>query len=109
MSRLYPEIEEWLLLKLTCRRDNYSASMLARAIEDCDAHVVNLNVTSENVGENNDPVIEVRLTRVALTSVERSLARYGYEVLESQSSRDNDADDDTIIDRFNHLMRYLEV
>lgn len=109
MSRLYPELDEWSLLKLTCRRDDYSASILTRAIEDCDAHVVNLNVTSETVGDNDDPVIEVRLTRATMASVERSLARYGYDVLVSRSSSDNATDDDTLVDRFNHLMRYLEV
>ena len=41
---------------VACRRDDYSASCMARAVEDADAHVLNLNVTAlhpEGAGPDN--------------------------------------------------------
>lgn len=108
-DRLYPPLSEWSTLTLTCRRPDYSASELTRAVEDCDAHVLNLNVTSQTYGDNADPVIELRISHTNPAPVARSVARYGYDVLHTGSSRQSDIDDDTVLDRLNHLMRYLDV
>ena len=44
LDGLYPVHEGASHLLLGCRRDDYSASRIARAVEDCDAHLLNLNM-----------------------------------------------------------------
>lgn len=101
-------MSDWSTLTLTCARGQYSASTLARAIEDCDAHVLNLNVTGMTHGDTDNPVIEVRISHTNPMPVVRSVARYGYEVLATKSSSASE-NDDVAIDRLHHLMRWLEV
>nr|MDE6049811.1 hypothetical protein [Paramuribaculum sp.] len=46
-NRLFPHCEESGELSVRCFRSDFSASRIARAVEDVDAHLLNLNVTSE--------------------------------------------------------------
>ncbi|GFI52668.1 hypothetical protein IMSAGC021_00974 [Muribaculaceae bacterium] len=48
IERLFPKMEESSTLVLTCRRGDYSASRIARAVDDADAHLLNLNVTADS-------------------------------------------------------------
>ena len=80
-------MEESSTLVLTCRRGDYSASRIARAVEDADAHLLNLNVTADS--ERSDSRIEAEL-RI--------------------SHSDPDADDDSLMrSRYDELMRYLQI
>ncbi len=106
--RIYPEVEEWSKLLLTCRRGDYSASRIARAIEDCDCHLLNLNVTGDCNVDFDAPIIEVRVSASNVSSVARSLERYGYEILDMESSS-SDIDGDVAHSRYEELMRYLQV
>jgi len=65
-------------LLLSCRPADYSASSIARAVEDCDAQLLGLSVT----GMRDDlglPVIALRVNVRDASGVARSLRRYGYD------------------------------
>lgn len=111
LERLFPAVGESSVLTVACRRPNYSASAIARAVEDCDAHLLNLNVTSD-VSSPTDPlddtlVAELRITHRDPSAVTRSLERYGFRVLEARG-RDS-ADDEALRLRLDELIHYLNV
>lgn len=105
LDRLFPSIEESSTLLLACRRGDYSASRIARAVEDCDAHLLNLNVTSDSEDLDNRIVAELRVSHRNPESVSRSLERYGYEVIDCCGAPL--ADDSLMRSRYDELMHYL--
>ncbi|MCM1138194.1 MAG: hypothetical protein NC221_07100 [Duncaniella sp.] len=105
MARLFPPVEESSTLLLTCRRGDYSASRIAHAVEDCDAHLLNLNVTSDTESLDNRIAVEIRVSHRNPVSVARSLERYGYEVDDVDVRA---MDDDVIQARVAELLHYLE-
>ncbi len=89
-----------------CRRADYSASRVATAVEDCNAHVLNLNVT--DLGDEELPVVfDLRVNIRNVESVARSLERYGYRILLSET--DGDADSDTFRERLDEVLRYINM
>jgi ribosomal protein S11 len=91
---------------MTCRKEDYSASIVARAVEDCDAHLLNLNVTSQ-VTDSGDMVVELRVGINNGESVARSLARYGYEVVKIEHN--SVVDNDSMRRRIDELMHYINL
>lgn len=83
-AELYAPAAEASWLLVACGRGDYSASRLARAAEDVDAHVLNLNVTSLRCDDAQDGtvVVALRVGRRDASAVARSLERYGYDVLD---------------------------
>lgn len=115
---LYPPVADSSRLLVGCRREDYSASRIARAVEDCNAHLLNLNVTSlGGPGESDSqqtfadadqkfPVVfDIRVSHRDTAGIMRSLERYGYTVLEAQAPRG--ADDDTFRERIDYFFRYF--
>lgn len=104
-----PFLDDWSIVSAQCRPSDYSASVVARAVEDCDAHVYNLNVT--DLGDADHPmlVFEIRANHRNGASIARSLERYGFDVLSVAGSGDAAGDSDTARERFDNLMRYLEI
>ncbi len=105
----YPLIDDWSIVAAQCLPADYSASAVARAVEDCDAHLLNLNVV--DLGDADSPrlVFELRANRRDASSIARSLERYGFEVLRTRGSADSDTDSDTARNRFENLIRYLQI
>ncbi|MDE7385862.1 MAG: hypothetical protein K2N28_01850 [Muribaculaceae bacterium] len=85
LAMLYPHRSEGAEILLGVRPDEYSAATIARAVEDCDSHLVNLSVTSARTPSGN-LVVALRTDASSPDSVVRSLGRYGYEVLEAVGS-----------------------
>lgn len=104
IARLFPPLTDESRLLVECKKAQYSASIITRAIEDCDAQVMNLNVTS--FGESS-VMVEVRVNRLTTDSICRSLARYGYEVIDTTAA--SDADNERLRLRATELLRYLEM
>lgn len=116
------EVRDWTRLLIGCRRDQYAASLVARAVEDCDAHLLNLNVTSPGAltgdGAPGDyaagdyaeyPVqVELRVSHRNAESVTRSLERYGFTVLEAESSGDS-GDPGRTSSNLSNLLNYLQI
>lgn len=98
---------DWTVLTVGCTRSQYSASRIARAVEDCDAHLLNLNVTSfegAGVADRSLPVvIDIRVNQRNSSLVRRSLERYGFTVLNASSSDGTHPDDEALA----ALVRYL--
>lgn len=117
---LYPPLEESTRLLVGCRAEDYSASRIAHAVEDCNAHLLNLNITSpytqgseETRTLNPDdiaqfPVLfDMRVSIRNAASIARSLERYGYHVLDALEPQE--FDDETSYNRYLQLMKYLEM
>ncbi len=92
---------------MRCRRSDYSASLIARAVEDCDAHLLNLNVTALSGEEADDLVVDLRINHRNALSVARSLERYGYEVTDIAGL--DPAVADTVSDRIGLILHNLEI
>ena len=103
---LYPAIEGASHLLIGCRRTDYSASRIARAVEDSDAHLLNLNLMLDESGVY-DLLVDIRVNRRSGESVARSLARYGFDVLNFTPGEDEA--DSTLRERVEELLRYLNV
>lgn len=112
MLRLFPAVADWSALIVECDGADYSASRVARAVEDCDAHLLNLNVTAAG-SLHGHTVVEIRTDHRNPESIARSLERYGYRVTAMTSSEagsdGDDAADDTARRRLGELLRYLEI
>lgn len=106
LSRLFPHVDDWSRLRVTCRAADYSAGAIVRAVEDSDAHVLNLNVTADSAPGLT--VAELRINmRDPMTAV-RSLERYGFsaEIIDTVG----DAHEiDEMRRRVDELIHYLEI
>lgn len=103
---LFPASADQSSLLVSCPRADYSASLLARAIEDCDAQVLNLNVTSL-AASPHDVVVALRINHRHPEAAVRSLERYGYDVLDAVSGSEDD--NEQMRSRAAELLRYLDV
>lgn len=71
-------------MTVVCHPADFSASALARAVEDSNAHLLNMNVTG-TVREDGRMTIELRTSLRHADNTIRSLARYGFETVSSKS------------------------
>lgn len=106
MDGLYPVVEGASHLLVGCRKEDYSASRIARAVEDCDAHLLNLNTMTDE-SRSYDLLVDLRVNRLCGEAVARSLERYGYEVLDFEAGEG--LDDSTLRRRVEEVLRYLDV
>lgn len=90
-SYLMPPREEASVLTVACRPENFCASELARAVEDSDAHLINMNVTERRLDDGRITV-ELRTNRRNCDLTARSLERYGYEVISVDCGSDGESD-----------------
>lgn len=104
----FPPQPDASTLVIACEPKDYLASAICRAVEDCDAHVLNLNVLG---GRTEYGAVEValRIDRRNASAVARSLRRFGYDVVETDAHSQADPGVDHARDRVNELLRYLEV
>lgn len=106
LQYLFPANTEASRLTLQCRRGDYSASMIARAVEDADAHLLNLNVTGKPAADDRITV-EVRISHRNALAVARSIERYGIDVVGVDNA--DGPDIETAQRRVKELMHYLDV
>lgn len=106
LARLFPFVGDSSTLVLSCPKGDYSASRIAHAVEDCDAHLLNLNVTADGAESDGRLIVELRVSHRNPESVGRSLERYGYEVIDFVGGDDSD-DYSLMRSRYEELMMYL--
>lgn len=106
LQYLFPANPDASRLTLLCRRGDYAASVIARAVEDADAHLLNLNVTGQPSVDDR-VTVEVRISHRNAGAVARSLERYGIEVIAVDNA--DGPDIDTARRRVNELIHYLDV
>lgn len=105
LSHLFPEAGESSRLKVFCRRTDYSASHISRAVEDAEAHILNLNITDE-VPFEGGITVELRISHRNATAAARSLERYGYTVA---AAAEDDSSTEITRRRIDELMTLLNV
>lgn len=94
-------------LLVSCPPADYSAASMARAAEDCDAHITYLNLLPQR-DENGALLTALRVNRVDGLAVARSLERYGYKVVSVRgplAARDVES----LSRRAREVMHYLEL
>lgn len=106
VSGLFPQLNESSELTITCPPSHYSASAIAHAVEDADAHLLNLNVIAGTEPDSLATVV-LRVNHSRGESVARSLARYGYKTLEIAGQPGVPVTE--IADRVKALLHYLEI
>ena len=104
IEELFPTMGDTCEVQVSCHPSDYSASRIAHAVEDCDAHLLNLNVTS-GFTNGGEVVVALRIGLRNPDRVVRSLERYGYNVISTSGIGDDD--DDTMRDRINELLRLI--
>lgn len=92
-------------ITLSCRRADYSASLIARAVEDADASLINLNVTSRETSDGC-LIVDLRIDHRNPAGVIRSLERYGFGVVGADLPEANDS---TLRRRYEELMKMLSI
>ena len=108
-SYLMPPMDEASRIVVACHPADFSASALARAIEDTNAHLVNLNVTAKRLDDGR-LTVELRTNHRNSSAAARSLERYGFEVLDQSDPADaNDPTDRMLRSRAEELLRILEI
>ena len=73
--RLMPENPETGRLTVACAPADYSASIIARAVEDVDAHLLNLNVTADSDAARVVTDLEPAELQIVLRHSEAALGR----------------------------------
>lgn len=85
IGRMIAPRDDCSVITLECSPQEYSASVLAHAVEDSDAHLVDL-ITSP--AENGQILVTLRVRHSDPTAAVRSLERYDFNVIEAHSSAD---------------------
>ena len=87
----FPQNADSSRILVACRPSDYSASALARAVEDADA---------------NRLAVALRIGHRSPLAAIRSLERYGFEVIDYDGPQ---ADDDVLRSRYDELMHILSI
>lgn len=94
-------------LLVACPPGDYSASAMAKAVEDCDVQLLALSVTGMRDAEGR-PVVMLRANTRRPDGIARSLARYGYDVIHTAGALSPEARGEAVA-RVNELLHYLEL
>ncbi len=106
VAGLFPQLNESSELTITCPPSQYSASAIAHAVEDADAHLLNLNVIA-GTEPNSLTTVILRVNHSRGESVAKSLARYGYETVEIATPPGMLTSE--MMERAREFMRYLNI
>lgn len=85
LSETFTRSDEASVLTVECAREDYSASLLAHAVEDVDAHLLNLSVMPADGGRLN---VSLRIGHRDPQAAIHSLERYGFNVTEAYPGPD---------------------
>lgn len=86
IGRMIAPRDDCSVITLDCAPEDYSASIIAHAVEDSDAHLVDLFTSPGINGRIN---VTLRVRQSDPTAAVRSLERYDYHVLEAHASGDS--------------------
>lgn len=103
-AEMMPQRPESSTLTVTCTPAEFLASSLARAVEDADAHLLDL-YTLPAPGGLVKAVL--RVSRLDPSPVARSLERYGFTV--SAAEGEVNSDHDLALSRLEELRRYFDL
>lgn len=104
LGRQIPARDDVSVITLECPPADYSASAIARAVEDSDTHLVDLWTSP---ADNNKISVTLRIRRTDPTPAVHSLARYGYDVTDVYGP--DYSDQETALWRMMEINRLLNV
>ena len=107
-ARRYPENADASELVLAVSPEDYSASRISHAVEDCDAHLLNLNVTDRRT-DRGDMIVDLRVDHSNSVNVARSLERYGYEVIDFGGTVNRGSEAERARERADEILRILNM
>ena len=107
LEALLPQHADGCELLVACRPEDFSASAIARAVEDCDARLLALTETAMRTPDDH-PVVLVRADTRNADAIARSLARYGYQTVDT-SARLTPEQQSEAMARINELLHYLDL
>ena len=107
MEVIFPPNPESSRLLIGLAKGDFMASHIARAVEDADARLLNMNVTSLLHDNPSGVVVDLRVSHRNPERGVRSLERHGYNVLNIDAAEP--ATDDTIRRRYDELMHILSI
>ena len=93
-------------VEASVRTSDYSASAVARAVEDVDANLLDM-LTSPDPADPARMRLTLKISHSDPAAVVRSLERYGYEVVSSDSA--STADMEKVRERLSELSLYLSM
>ncbi len=88
IARLTAPRDDCSIITVECRPEDYSASMLAHAVEDSDAHLVDLMTAP---GDNGNVVVTLRVRQSDPSSAIHNLERYDFKVTDAHGASNADA------------------
>ena len=104
LGRMLSPRDDSSLVTVECFPEDYSASRLAHAVEDSDAHLVDLWSVPSDDGKVR---VTMRVRRLDPSATVHSLERYGYDVVDASGSEYQDAT--VSLERLMELNRLLSV
>ncbi len=104
MAELLPDRDDSSIMELECAAADYSAAMIAHAVESADTHLVDLLSATTPAGTIR---VTLRVRRLDPTPVVRSLERYGFNVTSVYAR--TSANETLMEERLMALNRYLNV
>lgn len=106
LGRMIAARDDCSVITVECRPEEYSASMLAHAVEDSDTHLVDLLSVPDEDGHLR---VTLRVRNTDPTSTVRSLERYDYRVVEAHGSGSGMCDATIAAERLLALQTLLNV
>lgn len=103
MARMLPSRTDCSVIEVQCKPEQYSASLVANAVEDVDAHLLDLFTYPEQGMLH----VLVRITHMNPSAAIRSLERYGFCFVNAFGSTNEDVELSN--QRLEELMHYLNV
>ena len=86
IGRMIAARDDCSVITVECRAEDYSASIISHAVEDSDAHLVDLFSVPAEEGKIS---VTLRVRHSDPTAAVRSLERYGFQVMEAHSAGDS--------------------
>lgn len=106
LGRMIAARDDCSVVTVECRPEDYSASMLAHAVEDSDAHLVDLFTTP---GEDGLLRVTLRVRQSDPSAAVHNLERYDFKVVDAHGSNNDDRDKEIAIERLLSLQALLNV
>lgn len=106
IGRMIAARDDCSIITVECRPEEYSASLLAHAVEDSDAHLVDLITTPQ---EDGNVRVTLRVRHSDPSAAVRSLERYEFRVVEAHGNEDDTRDAEIAAERLLALQTLLNV
>lgn len=106
LGRMIAARDDCSVVTVECRPGDYSASALAHAVEDSDAHLVDMFTTPQSDGQLR---VTLRVRHADPTAAVRSLERYDYHVVEAHGAGSDVREAEIAAERLLSLQTILNV